>query len=194
LASTEPERRHPESVELVASLIAEAGLHALLIGGHAVNFWLEPRFTAHIDLTVLAEPEAIRRAEAFLVGAGFTKVTEHGAGLSSGPDFVRFRRDREPSARSIVLELQTAKTSFQEAAVRRGAIIGPDQRLPVATPEDLIIMKLIASRRKDLGDLLGLFTLHGLDWQYIERWAEAWEVTDRLAEMRRLIESEHPGV
>jgi hypothetical protein len=55
-------------------------------------------------------------------------------------------------------------------------------------------MKLIASRRKDLGDLLGLFKMPGLDWEYVEHWAEVWQVSDRLAAIRRLIEDEQPGI
>jgi hypothetical protein len=37
------------------------------------------------------------------------------------------------------------------------------------TPEDLIVMKLIAHRPKDRIDLLGLVALPGLDWSYVER-------------------------
>ncbi|MEQ1829433.1 MAG: hypothetical protein ABL921_25945, partial [Pirellula sp.] len=38
----------------------------------------------------------------------------------------------------------------------------------VATPEDIIVMKLMASRDKDLGDIDGLIAVHGreLDWDY----------------------------
>ncbi len=54
----------------------------------------------------------------------------------------------------------------------------------MATPEDLIVMKLIADRPKDAVDLLGLVRLPSLDWQYVERWTAAWDVTDRLARVR----------
>jgi hypothetical protein len=53
-----------------------------------------------------------------------------------------------------------------------------------STPEDLIVMKLIADRPKDHLDLLGLLRLDGLDWTYIEGWVAEWGVAERLRELR----------
>ena len=61
-----------------------------LIGGHAVNVWLEPRFTADVDVTVAADSAALARARAALEAAGYRVTAEQGADLPSGPDFVRF--------------------------------------------------------------------------------------------------------
>ncbi len=57
-------------------------------------------------------------------------------------------------------------------------------RLAVATPEDLIVMKLIANRAKDRADLDGRVRLEGLDWTYVERWAAEWEVLELLRRVR----------
>ena len=46
------------------------------------------------------------------------------------------------------------------------------------------MLKLIANRPKDRIDLLGLVQLDGLDWAYVERWAVAWDVADRLRALR----------
>jgi hypothetical protein len=43
-----------DPIALIASVLDGAGLAYALIGGHAVNVWLEPRFTADVDVTVLA--------------------------------------------------------------------------------------------------------------------------------------------
>jgi hypothetical protein len=77
-----------------------------------------------------------------------------------------------------------AKTEFQREALRRAAGSGTNPR--VATPEDLIVMKLIANRAKDQIDLLGLAQLDKLDWDYIEHWAREWDVTDRLRVLRAM--------
>ena len=79
---------------------------------------------------------------------------------------------------TLTLEVQTAKTEFQGEILRRAAARQDGAR--VATPEDLIIMKLIAHRPRDRIDLLGLVALSGLDWSYVERWADEWQVRDRL--------------
>jgi hypothetical protein len=80
------------------------------------------------------------------------------------------------------LKVQTAKTEFQREVLRRAAVRHDGSH--VATPEDLIVMKLIAHRPKDRIDLLGLVALPGLDWSYVERWADEWQVRDRLDTLR----------
>jgi hypothetical protein len=57
--------------------------------------------------------------------------------------------------------------------------------LRVATPEDIIVLKLIADRYKDAKDLLLLCALPHLSWAYIERWADAFGVRDRVDRYRR---------
>lgn len=51
--------------------------------------------------------------------------------------------------------------------------------------EDLLVLKLIADRRRDRIDLEGLAALPDLDWAYIERWCNAWGIADRLHALRR---------
>jgi hypothetical protein len=161
----------------VGELLDRLGIPHALIGGHAVNVWLEPRATLDVDVTVVAGRDALARLAESLREAGFRLEREHGRELPSGPDFQRWiGEDAE-----IILEIQLAKTPFQVEVVRRAHPGTPR----VATPEDLIVLKLIADRPKDQGDLAGLIALDGLDWSYVERWADAWGVTDRLDRVRR---------
>lgn len=165
-------------LELIASVFESAGLPYALIGGHAVNVWLEPRFTADVDLTVAADPAALARARVGLEAAGYAIAAEEGANLPSGPDFVRFTRGPDDPP----IELQAAKTRLQNeliARARRDAV-----SIATATPEDLILLKLIAHRPKDLADLAGLLTLPGIDWAYVEERAREWDVLDLLARLR----------
>ena len=45
-----------EQITRLLDLLDEAGVEYAVIGGHAVNAWLEPRFTADVDVTVHAPP------------------------------------------------------------------------------------------------------------------------------------------
>lgn len=167
-----------EILELLARALHQAKLPHALIGGHGVNAYLEPRFTADIDLTVKADLEAISRFRRELENAGYHVTSEYGADLPSGPDFVRLAR----AATDPPIEIQAAKTRFQGSVIARAQ---PTPRGPaVATREDLIVLKLIANRSKDLADLAGLVRLPGLDWEYLARWAREWEVFDRLTRVR----------
>lgn len=160
----------------LADALAQAKLASALVGGHAVNAWLEPRFTADIDLTIEADPNAVRKVQRVLEQRGWMVEREYGANLPSGPDFIRFARGPNES----VIELQVAKTDYQREVIRRAVAGSAGFAVPVATIEDLIVLKLIAHRHKDRLDLLGLAALPKVDWSYVKRWAAEWDVTDRL--------------
>ena len=167
-----------KSVDEIAHLLTEAGAAYALIGGHAVNAVLEPRFTADIDVTVDAEPAVVARVRGALLASGFRIEREHGAAQASGPDFVRFNDDE-----GTVLELQMAKTGLQRSAIGRANDHGG---VRVATPEDLIVFKAIANRPKDQIDLLGLVGLPDIDWDYVDARASEWGVLAVIARVRAL--------
>ncbi|HYC49483.1 MAG TPA: nucleotidyl transferase AbiEii/AbiGii toxin family protein [Gemmatimonadaceae bacterium] len=162
----------------MAGILAEAGVSYVVIGGHAVNCWLEPRLTGDVDLTVAADSRQLEALRTALEKEGFVSMREHGGQAQSGPDFIRFWC----ASRALVLEVQTAKTAFQREVLSR-AIATPDG-VRVASVEDLIILKLIADRPKDQADLAGLLGLSALDWPYIEKWSAAWGVLERLERRR----------
>jgi hypothetical protein len=165
------------SLAPLQNALDRAGVEYVVIGAHAVNAWLEPRFTGDFDITVQSDSEALARLQAELEREGYEAASAEGDDLPSGPDFVRFTS----ADGAVALEIQVAKTQFQREAIARAAQPG---EFHVATPEDLIIMKLIANRPKDRVDLSGLVQLPEVDWPYVERWAKQWDVADRLREVR----------
>lgn len=162
----------------IAGLLDRAGVEYAVIGAHGVNAWLEPRFTADIDVTANLDHDTTERLRATMAAEGYELATLLGDTLPSGPDFVRFTS----ADRLVVLEIQAAKTDLQREVIRRARSTSGD--IPVATAEDLIVLKLIADRPKDRQDLLGLVALPGLDWSHVERWAEEWGVAVRLSALR----------
>lgn len=170
-----------KSVDDVAEILAGASAEYALIGGHAVNVVLEPRFTADIDITIAADLAALARVRVALLAAGFRMEREHGAAQPSGPDFVRFVDDE-----GTILELQTAKTGLQRAVIARANDHGG---VRVATAEDLVVFKAIANRPKDQIDLLGLVRLPNIDWGYVEAQARDWGVEAVIARARALAAS-----
>jgi len=177
----------PDPISALAELLAAAGVDYALIGGHAVNIWVEPRFTADVALTTEAGVAKMDRLTEVLGEAGFRRDAIEGESQASGPDFARF----VSSDGSQVLELQAAKTELQESLLARARVT--EDGLRIATPEDLIVLKLIANRPKDRVDLLSLCGLADLDWGYAERWASRWDVRGLLEEIRRE-SSTGPGV
>lgn len=163
--------------ERLHAIFTAAGVRYAVIGAHAVNAWVEPRFTADIDITISASPAEYDRLREKLAEAGFELAVEYGADLASGPDFLRFVAIEDGAS----VELQSAKTAFQLAIIQRAVLA---DGAAVATPEDLIVMKLIADRPKDRLDIAQLATIPGLDWDYIAAWAREWQIQDRLRRAR----------
>jgi hypothetical protein len=162
----------------VARRLDEQAVPYAVIGAHAVNAWVEPRVTADIDVTAeVSASDASRLTDAFEAD-GFTVTRVHGDAQPSGPDFVRL----VSSDGFVVVEVQVAKTAYQRLVIER-AVVSEDG-VRVATPEDLIVLKLIADRAKDRGDLAALAALPDLDWNHVEHWAGEWRVTDRLRRLR----------
>ena len=168
-------------------MVEIAGLRVALIGGAAVNTYVEPRYTKDIDLTVAADEAAIEALVAMLTEAGFVTVRNQPGEESSGPDFVQLRRE----ATLDIVDLIAAKTPFQTGLIER-AKRGEGQWFPVATPEDLIVLKLIANRTRDHIDVDTLARQETIDWAYVEQWARTWEVEDRVAALRAALADEGP--
>lgn len=160
-----------------------ADLRVALIGGAAVNAFEDPRFTKDVDLTVTAKADAVSRFVSILLEHGFVMVRDEGEGAPSGPDFVQLRR---PGTMDVV-DIIVAKTEYQDQVIAR-AVAPAEDSLPVATAEDLIVLKLIANRPVDHTDTYLLGRDNAIDWAYVAHWAAAWGIADRLAALRARLE------
>ncbi len=156
-----------------------SGLDVALIGGSAVNTYEDPRYTKDIDLTVEAHRDKIASLVDKLEAGGFDVVRRQDAGAVDGPDFVQLKRP----ATNDMIDVIVAKTEFQELVIER-AIRAESGGLPVATPEDLIVLKLVAGRPRDRVDNYRLARDNAVDWAYIQRWAAEWDVMDRLEALK----------
>lgn len=168
----------------LSDVLAEFIDECVLIGGMARNFWSEPRYTKDIDFTLVAEPRVFARLRQKLEAVGYVIARIQEEHEPSGPGFVRFVK---PGTKKIV-EFLTAKTEFQDLLIQRGIRISPDQPFRVATPEDVIVLKLIANRSQDQKDTIVLGSAEDIDWDYIARWATEWGVGDRVPLLRSAIE------
>jgi hypothetical protein len=161
----------------IAKLFARPGLNHALIGGQAVNSWIAPRETDDFDFVVSGSREVLEALESDLIGLALGVDRRQDPGTPSGPDFVRLVN----ATRTLAVDLQVAKTDYQWLVIERAHTAG-ELGLDVATPEDLIILKLLAMRGQDQRDIALLIDALAdrLDWAYIEAWAETWVVSDRL--------------
>lgn len=176
------ERVFAEQLRAVAKSLSDLGAEYMLIGGLAVGIWSEPRATKDADLSVhvLAAPDRVRDALAVagleVARGDLSRALERGEAVR----LKRTGRFTEP----VVIDLLFAITAFEIDALRRRrdvSVFGVE--LPVATPEDLFVFKLIAGRPQDLADAAVLLDLHGRDFdlERARRWCREFGVEERLA-------------
>jgi hypothetical protein len=155
-------------LEPVTAVLDRLGARWALIGAlAALEYRHEPRLTTDLDL--LVEPvdglDDAFRAVGFEVRA----IADPG-----DPAHLLLLRGNGIRADLLLVEVE-----YQQVALDRSA-------RGVITAEDVIIHKLIAWRARDKDDILSILrTGRSLDEEYIEHWAEEWDVSDRWDEARR---------
>jgi hypothetical protein len=138
-------------------VLAEHHISYALIGGLAVVLHGYDRFTQDVDAVAWDADDALP--------ALVESFKEHGFSLRSAEGEQFARRNRvllliSPAGRGVDLSL--GMLPFESDLIGRAVQqrIGPDGSYPVATIDDLIVMKLIAGRDRDLDDIRRLIELH----------------------------------
>ena len=175
--STSPES---EALDAIATALAVAGIRHALVGGQAVNLYTAPRFTWDVDFLVEASTGQLEDIAKGLGPAGFA--------IAPLPDDSSFARDFVRLARregAVLVDLQPVRTDYERLVLSRATVLDDSLPFAVATPEDLVVMKLVGWRYNDRRDLPKLLSLAELDRPYIEHWAETWQVKGRLEQVLR---------
>ena len=160
------------AIEAIQRLLAKFDNRGVIIGGIAVGFLGRPRLTEDVDAMFLLSTQDIAR---------FLEAAKHENMQSRIPNAEEFAR------KNRVLLLQHAPTEtnidislgilpFEQEMVERGVVLSTSTlsiRLP--TPEDLIIMKAVAHRPKDLEDIRTIIDKNPkLDVDRIRHWVKSF--------------------
>jgi hypothetical protein len=159
-----------------------------VVGGLAVAAVGEPRFTADVDVVAFVTLESAEDLIAAARTAGFTSATDESDRLRQ-TGTLRFHRDR------FQLDVIVASLPFEQRARQRAVSIPLFGRLvPMPTPEDLLVFKVVSGRDKDMLDAVGIVRRHAarMDWQYVAQGideicelAEQTGPRELLAEVRK---------
>lgn len=162
-----------ESVAVLQRHLDQAGVPSIVIGGLAVSAWGEPRITRDADLKVLLNRESAQQLLDAL-GSKYVSLLPEPLQTLRGNGML-FVQD----AAGTRLDLLLAETSFDAAAIQRGKEIEltPGHVVRVCSAEDLIILKLIATRGRDEDDARSVIRRQGdkLDDAYVFDWLKQFE-------------------
>lgn len=166
--------------------LGESGAPCAVIGGCARNAYAEVRATKDVDFVVDADARSYPLVAAALAQRGFRRGSAVGGEPGEVPDLELFRDD---AGRRV--DILFAHTAFERSALSRREVREPyaGVLVPVVSPEDLIVYKLVAGRPQDRLDILAMldsFVQSGrpIDWPYVEGWCDVWEARDALERLR----------
>ena len=128
------------------------GVKYLVVGGFAVIYHSQPRFTKDMDLFIKADPENAKATYAALVEFGASLAGISPKDFEDRGSFFRFGRD--PGGFDILPDIPGV--DFDAAWERRvEAVIDPTSGLTAnfISAEDLIASKLASGRLQDLADV-----------------------------------------
>jgi hypothetical protein len=159
-----------------------------LIGGQATSIRGQERVTADIDLVLAVDVDRAISLLPLLANSKFKPLFDDVSDVVQRAFILPLRH----RLTDIKVDLAIGLSGFEQQAISRAETLqlaGCD--IPVATSEDLILMKLLAGRPRDEQDVHGIIAVQGgrLDWNYCEATAAALSEAigiDLLSRIREL--------
>jgi hypothetical protein len=164
------------------------GWRSCFIGGVAVQRWSQARVTRDVDLTLLT---GFGDESSFINSL----LAHYAARTADAAQFaLRSRVLLLKSSSGIGIDISLGALNFENLVVERATPFefAPGLMLRICSAEDLMVMKLFASRAIDIRDAEGIAVRHDktLDWRYIEEQltplAEAKEDPEVLRQLVRV--------
>lgn len=180
----------PAALAALAGAFRHVGRPAMIIGGLAVIARGVPRQTIDIDAVIRADGLDIDTLIAAFGAAGFAPRV---------PDAAEFARQRQVlllrhGASGVPLDLSLGWLPFEWDAIARATPVDlAGVTLQVATPEDLVVLKAVAWRDRDRGDIERLIVRHAdaIDLQRVRevlsRFLEVLGESERLPAFEALV-------
>ncbi len=162
-----PDRTAPARLLAAAASVIEKWCDGwYLFGAQAVIVWGRPRLTADVDVTVRLRLEDTAGFCHDMQEAGFDLRVRDPEPFLARTRVLPFLHVPTQLPLDVVLAVSGIEDTFIERAVR---IEIEGLSVPVTSPEDLIVMKVLAGRPKDLEDVRTVLTerLAKVDIAYI---------------------------
>jgi hypothetical protein len=173
----------------------ELELSYAIMGGMAVRAHSIPRPTWDVDLLIAVERESLAKVFTAVEERGYTVPDAYRGGwvdrVADMP-LVKFRVYLEGGG--VDVDVFLAEDEYQQELLLRSRPTETDVgRLNVVTPEDLVLLKLLASRPRDLIDVADLLFIQGpMDVDYMRKWARRLGIADRLEDVLSNPPTERP--
>ena len=156
----------------LVGVLEDLKLKAVLIGGLAVCLVARPRFTKDIDALLMFDTDLIEGLLADIQVRGFDPRFTGMAEFARQNRFIGLTHH----ATGVAIDIALGCMPFDDEVISRSVEhTGESITVRLPTPEDLIILKAIASRPQDLVDIHTIAEVHPtLDRTRIKYWLEQY--------------------
>jgi hypothetical protein len=167
----------------LVGILDELSVPYAILGGIAVRAYGVPRPTYDLDLTIAIERARLPELFARLGELDYSIPEPYERGwIDKVKELPLLKLRRYIRGQGLDVDLFLAEVEFlKQAMERRSKAEAEGRSLWLVSPEDLILLKLLAGRPRDLGDVTDVLFMQGdLDIQYLRRWAIPLGVGDEL--------------
>ncbi len=158
----------------LAQALNEAQIPYMIIGGQAVLVYGEPRLTRDIDITLGLTPDHLPTVLTLAQKLGLKVLVEQ-------PEAFVHRTWALPcqDPRSgLRVDFIFSWTPYEQQAIAHARpILVEGTPVHFATPEDVIIHKVLAGRPRDLEDVRSILRKQRVNTTYITKWLRQFEET-----------------
>ncbi|MBI5584641.1 MAG: nucleotidyltransferase [Deltaproteobacteria bacterium] len=152
----------------LAESLHRRGLPYMIIGGQAVLLYGEPRLTRDIDITLGVDVDRFEEVASLTHELGLVPLP---------PDPLKFSRETmvlptQEKTTGIRVDFIFSYSSYESQAIQRARqILMGQQKVSFASPEDVVVHKIIAGRPRDLEDIRTILLKYPpMDSRYIRQW------------------------
>jgi hypothetical protein len=170
-----------EALVRLAGFVRAWARPSALVGGAAIIARAQPRMTTDLDLLIVVPTDGVDPLLALAGDHGYAYEPDEVRMLIEG-GLVRLWGPPGPH-QGVGVDLMFVDSPFLERVVERATAMQlGDAQLPVASAEDLLLMKMEAGRPHDLDDALAIKDAFAasLDRAYLQRWAKQLGVERQL--------------
>jgi len=189
MSGTHPLAPLLQALKAAIDWLEDCGVARAVVGGIAASIYGRPRATRDIDVVAIAE------------GMNWAELVNRGSNYGIWPrqedalDFARTSRvillEHRPTG--VEIDLSIAGIAFEIEMVNSAKLIDlAGVSIPVARPDDILIMKSLALRPRDIADIEAILTVQeNLDLtrirNVISEFSQVLEQEDYVSEWDRIV-------
>ena len=170
----------------IHQFLKKEGIPYAIIGGIALQYWGEPRFTRDVDVTVMIPSSDEKKVLKKILSIFPPRI----------PDALQFALKNRicliKNKEDCEIDLSLGILGYEEEVMSRAVKcdIGEGRMVRICSAEDLIIHKAVAGRPQDLTDIEGIIIRQGrkLDIDYIRQWLKEFSLVLEMDELKERFE------